>query len=430
MNHTKLKLVLLIGIISAQVCFSQEEGKSNSSKPPVFPAIIPVDKPTDRSISTAMHRLYDHWGIYEDRENELFSNFGYSEVSGFNSPKGLSVSRRDPSKILLINGKYYVWYTKRETKSPPTGSNRSHLASDVIPSADWDLAEIWYATSKDGYEWKEEGVAVPRPPKGELGWRSVSTPDVLAYKGKYYLYYQAFNKMPYSGEGDRAPASVSIADSPDGPWKAHGKIVVDFGAKGEWDEGAIHDPYPLVYNGKIYIYYKGGPYKMILHDGTGHFRIGQGVAISESPLGPFEKHPLNPVLNSGHETGLFPFKGGVAAFVSINGPEKNTIQYAPDGVNFEIASLVVAPPIAVGPYIPNAFADDGNGRGITWGLAHTSTSYRGVTHGQGVSNENMLIRFDCDLSLDVNDPEFKRHDFRFRTRTLLEEFPVPSSRKK
>jgi hypothetical protein len=62
----------------------------------------------------------------------------------------------------------------------------------VIPSTDWDLSEIWYATSEDGFVWQEQGVAVPRPAKPAPGWRSVSTPDVLFWKGKYYLYYQAF----------------------------------------------------------------------------------------------------------------------------------------------------------------------------------------------------------------------------------------------
>jgi hypothetical protein len=39
----------------------------------------------------------------------------------------------------------------------------------------------------------------------------------------------------------------------------------------------------------------------------------QGLATADNPLGPFTKHPLNPVLNSRHETTLFPFEEGVAA---------------------------------------------------------------------------------------------------------------------
>ena len=61
--------------------------------------------------------------------------------------------------------------------------------------------------------------------------------------------------------------------------------------------------------------------------------------MADNPLGPFEKHPLNPVISSGHETSLFPFKEGIAALVYKDGPEHNTIQYAEDGVNFSIASI-------------------------------------------------------------------------------------------
>ena len=49
--------------------------------------------------------------------------------------------------------------------------------------------------------------------------------------------------------------------------------------------------------------------------------------------------------------------------------EKNTIQYAPDGVNFRIAATTTLMPQAAGPYVPDAFTDTDYGRGITWGLS-------------------------------------------------------------
>ena len=82
--------------------------------------------------------------------------------------------------------------------------------NDTIPSTDWDLSEIWYATSEDGFTWEEQGVAIPRPPKPNVGWRSVSTADILKWKGKYYMYYQGF--MEASGKrGDYCPVAVSYA---------------------------------------------------------------------------------------------------------------------------------------------------------------------------------------------------------------------------
>jgi hypothetical protein len=131
------------------------------------------------------------------------------------------------------------------------------------------------------------------------------------------------------------------------------KIVVENGPPGSWDQDVIHDPYPLVYNDKIYHYDKGEM------GGAPPVRA-QGLAIAENPFGPFQKHPLNPVINSGHETSLFPFKTGLAALVSRHGLEHNTIQYSPDGVNFEVASLTgLMPSPELGMVVRNINRDEG-----------------------------------------------------------------------
>ncbi|VGO17779.1 hypothetical protein PDESU_06381 [Pontiella desulfatans] len=386
---------ILIGI-SGAAGWSLAEDVSGA-----FPFLIPPEKP-GRPLSAAVERAYDEYGGFRPESNELFTEFKYTELKGFDYNGGdATVSRRDPSKVIFANGKYYVWYTGRKTPVKPAGMSRAHLATDEVPSADWDLADIWYATSTDGFTWEEQGIAVPRPPKPQPGWRSVTTTDILEWEGKYYLYYQAF--MEASGtRGDFCPVAVSYADSPDGPWTPHGKIVIPNGAPGEWDQFSIHDPYPLVHDGKIYLYYKADfdkrpelkPSKVRM----------QGLAIADNPLGPFKKHPLNPVINSGHETTLFPFKEGVAALVIKDGMERNTIQYAEDWVNFEIASMVELMPVAAGPFVPDAFTGTKDGRGITWGLAHfvnAADDWR--------TNYSILTRFDCDLSLDLDDQEMKGH---------------------
>jgi len=334
------------------------------------------------------------------QDNELFTQFKYTRLEGFDYHGGDgTVSRRDPSRPIIVNGKYYVWYTKRNTSVPPIGSRRAAEATDTIPSTDWDLCEIWYATSTDGFTWKEQGVAVPRPPKPDLGWRSVATPDILVWKGKYYLYYQAFVE-PSGSKGDWCPATVSWSDSPEGPWTATNKQLIPFGKKGEWDQDATHDPQPVVFNGKIYTYYKAAYNKW--PDVRDKYAVGLGLAIADNPLGPFVKSRLNPVLNSGHETMFFPFKDGIASLVITDGNERSTIQYAPDGVNFEIASVVSLPPTAGAPFTPDAFTDSGNGRGITWGLCHF------VNAGTNEKPYSIMARFDCDLSLDTHDPVMKQ----------------------
>ncbi len=377
-------LFLLVGISLCMISSAQNG----------FPFELPKEKPK-RKLSAAMERNYTAYLAPRPEDNELFTQFKYTELKGFdyNNHDG-TITRRDPSKVIFANGKYYVWYTYRNTSTSPQGAEK---CNDTIPSTDWDLCEIWYATSKDGFIWEEQGVAIPRPPKPNPGWRSVSTCDILEWKGKYYLYYQGF--MQASGlRGDDCPVAVSYADSPDGPWIAYNKIVIPNGTEGEWDQYSIHDPYPLIYNGKIYLYYKSD------FDGEPRLVRMQGLAIADNPLGPFTKHPLNPVINSGHETTLFPFKEGIAALVIKDGNEHFTIQYAADGVNFEIASIVSLMPVAAGPFVSDAFTDTKNGRGITWGISHITNA---TTWDK---NHSILLRFDCDLSLDLYDSEMKNHN--------------------
>ncbi len=368
----------------------------------IFPALIPKSKPKF-PLSAATERLYDKWNPHEDRANELYSNFKYSSLEGF--PHSPLISRRDPTKIIKIGQSYHVWYTRRHTHTKPRGPQ---FATETRPSYDWDLCDIWHATSKDGFNWKEVGPAVERLPKPRYGWRSISTPDILAWKGKFYLYYQGFNEIP-GKISDRAAVSVAVSDSVWGPFKAHGEAVVDFGAPGDWDSNAIHDPFPVVFNEKIYLFYKGSAGT---RGANGTLIRAQGLAIATHPLGPFEKSQQNPVINSGHETAVFPWQEGLAALVSLDGPEKNTVQYSPDGIDWQIKSIIQVPPIAPGPFISDAYADNKNGRGITWGLCHVMDKKAGYSR---------LMRFDCDLSLDVDRPHFKHNNLRFNQATYFQE---------
>ncbi|HJN14543.1 MAG TPA: family 43 glycosylhydrolase [Armatimonadota bacterium] len=372
-----------------------------------FPSKIPLTKPTDRPLSAAMARMYDVWAPEEDRGNEFYSNFKYSRLEGFDyGDDDGRISRRDPSKVLRLSGTYHVWYTKRQTVAPPAGPSQ---ATEEVPSFDWDLAEVWYATSDDGLTWEEQGRAVERPSSGEFGCRSNCTPDILAWGGRFHLYYQAYGEIIQGG--DHCQVTVAEADSPDGPWRPLGCPVVAPSEAGAWDDACIHDPFPLIYQGRIWLFYKG---QNRTKGAPGNMSRAQGVAIADHPLGPFDKSPLNPVLNSGHETCLWPYREGIAAIVSLDGPEKNTVQYAADGLNFEMKSILQVPPIAPGPFVPDAFADNGDGRGITWGLCHINPD------AGGPCNRSILARFDCDLSRDVDWPLFKQNNLRFDEHTYFQ----------
>lgn len=392
------KISFIVLIVGIAVSCTQTPEKPKSVKNQVFPHKMPTEKP-DYPLSSAIDRMYDYPAL-RAQDNELYSLFKYTELEGFdyNDHDG-TISRRDPSRPIFVNGKYYIWYTKRDTKTPPIGAKRAAEATDVIPSTDWDLCDLWYATSEDGFKWKEEGIAVSRPAKPELGWRSIATPDILVWEGKYYLYFQAFNE-PSGLRGDWCPISMAYSDSPDGPWTHTGKPAIALGKKGDWDQDQTQDPHLIVRDGKIYLYYKAAFNKW--PEVRKKYVVCHGLAIAENPFGPFEKHPLNPVLNSGHETTFFPFKKGIAALAIKDGNERETMQYAEDGVNFKIASSVSLTPTATGFYTPDAFTNTTNGRGVTWGVCHFINA--GV---YGVNQHSIIARVDCDLSLDVHEPSMK-----------------------
>ncbi|MFI3320792.1 MAG: family 43 glycosylhydrolase [Rikenellaceae bacterium] len=360
-----------------------------------FPYTVTEATPKRQNLSVAVERAFNDYMSYRPEDNPLYTSFTYTPIEGldYNGGDG-TVSRRDPSKVIKVGDKYYMYYTKRDTKCPPIGAKNAAQCDDETPSTDWDCSEIWCATSKDGFTWSELGCSVPRANKPETGHRSVSTPDILVWKGKYYLYYQAFNE-PSGLKGDYCPVSMSYADSPEGPWTHTRKQVIPAGAEGEWDQFAVHDPYPLVHNGKIYIYYKSA------FNRPNKLWIASGIVTADDPAGPFTRSPKNPIMNSGHEVALFPFKTGVAAIVAQDGNERNTIQYAPNWDDFSIAATVDMTPTAAGAYVPDAFTNTTDGIGIKWGICHFT--FQGAP-GKGYS---ILDRFDCCLTQTDFEPAYK-----------------------
>lgn len=329
--------------------------------------------------SAAMHRYRTQWNSTEDKDNEFYTKFLYSDAVGLGLEKG--VSRRDPSSILKIDGTYFVWYTL--STGGPISKNPTEACYDeadpMVRRFSWDYGCIAYSTSTDGFHWEEKGIALYPGPAGSFDCRSVFTPDIMYTDGKYYLYYQA------TKSADENPIVIAMAwsDSPHGPWHKQEEPVL------YPDEGiaypGVMDPNLLIRDGKYWLYYVNPKYS---------------VAVADKPEGPFIKSKITPVTNSAHECHAWPYKEGVVLLVVRYGPEKNTVQYASDGLNFEIMSRVTYPPNGAGAYIADRYTNTTNGKGITWGLSHVMQDTEDHT-------EAYLVRFDCDLHQDVDWPIMK-----------------------
>ncbi|MFI3205829.1 MAG: glycosyl hydrolase [Clostridia bacterium] len=323
-------------------------------------------------MSSATKRAIDR--NYFTTNADWFCDFVETEVTGIGFEEG--VHRRDPSSIIEVDGVYYVYYTKSEGRH--VGFQTGDPYAKVFP---WDYCDLWYATSTDGKNWDEKGMIIGRGEAGSYDDRSVFTPEVLAYEGKYYLVYQVV-QHPYV---NRVFEHIAIAhsDSPCGPFVKSDAPIVMASMDGEWegeednrfrvtkkgsfDSHKVHDPilYPL--NGKFYLYYKGEPMGEQMFMGGRETKWG--VAIADNILGPYTKSEYNPVTNSGHETCLWKYNGGIAAFLRTDGVEKNTMQFAQDGINFEIMSVIKGGPEACGLFRQEESFDKPL-KAMEWGLCH------------------------------------------------------------
>lgn len=331
--------------------------------------------PEGNKLSAASKRAL----AWPERPNEWFGEFEVFDLKGDLAYED-GVVRRDPSAIINIQGKYFVWYTR--STGPTDGFATDVSKTKVFP---WDRADIWYATSEDGWTWKEEGLAIGRGDDGSYDYRSVFTPDVLVHEGRYYLSYQVLGEdytvrckehiAMASADSPHGPwiktSGPVLSPSPDGAWKGEedNRFMVE--AKGSFDSHKVHDPCILHYNGKFHLYYKGE--QMGEEITWGGRQIRHGVAIADHPLGPYKKSEFNPISNSGHEICVWPYKGGIASLITTDGPEKNTVQVSSDGINFEIVASIPTAPHAIGI---NRTLDSEKPFGVfEWGLTHQYVNY-------------------------------------------------------
>jgi len=353
-----------------------------------------------QAASAAMKRCRT-LGLKYEEDNEFYSRFRFSPAKGLGFEEG--IVRRDPTDIIKVGDVYYVWYTRTAKGPPHAGFDR---ATDTLRAYSWDLADLWYATSPDGKTWTERGVAVPRGPKGSFDHRSVFTPNVLVAGGRYYLFYQAAASLEQGrGRGDFAynVIAMSRAKSPEGPWTKAPEPILKTGPHGAFDSRNVHDPSLIVREGKYWLYYKGHPDGPLGRDTRWGVPIAWGVAMADRPEGPYIKSRLNPVICGGHETIVWPYRRGVCALL-YQGPEKFSLQFAEDGLNFVPKAYGLDVPRAAGLFRADNFIDTDRqpGPGITWGLYHT---FR-VSHGRW----HYLARFDCDLSLKRGDRIRKKNE--------------------
>ena len=185
--------------------------------------------------------------VVDDSENEFFTLFRCQSINGLGYEPG--IGRRDPSNIIRVGDTYYVWYTRIEG-SLPAGVRKATSTQRAFP---WDLAEIWYATSKNGFDWAEQGLAVTRGREGSFDDRSVFTPNILVALGNYYLVYQAV-KAPYT-QRTKNVVAMARSSTPDGPWEKFPEPILYTGSGGVW-KGSFQDTKVLFRTPTVFLLFR------------------------------------------------------------------------------------------------------------------------------------------------------------------------------
>ncbi|WP_422359633.1 glycoside hydrolase family 117 protein [Reichenbachiella sp.] len=375
MNKTFIYIALLLGWSS---CISDSSSRSLADKQASIPQQAfdrhAITNPSKMS-AASLRAFQRNYG----QDAAWYLEFSYHELKGDLAFEP-GVVRRDPSDVITVDEVMYVYYTKSIGMS--YGFGTGDPSKKVFP---WDKSDIWIAGSTDGTTWVEIGKVINRGETGSFDDRSVFTPQILVHEGRYYLVYQTV-KAPYA---NRVKNQVAMAwsNSPTGPFTKMEEPILSSSDDGVWDgnednrynvkkQGSfdshkVHDPTLVPYMGKFYLYYKGERMGERLTNAGREIRWG--VAIADQIEGPYKKSPYNPITNSGHQVCVWPYNGGVAGLMVGDGPEKNTVQWAQDGINFEIMSYLKNTPEAVGLYQKSSY--DGNEvEALGWGLCHEVTS--------------------------------------------------------
>ena len=242
----------------------------------------------------------------------------------------------DPSNIIRHNDKFYMWYTEHPKNT-----------------RGWNGGYIRCATSRDGYKWEDQGVAIYKGDYGTIDDKAAITAYVVPHDEKFYLFYSALGSL-----GKYPGITYAVADTPDGPWEKSGKKVIwPSGDMKDWDGTHSDDTNIVFFFFFWFLYYKARPQSSIhLRKKTVPTQIG--VAISDQLVGPYKKYEGNPIF-PGHAFSAWIHRNGVAAM------GYGTF-WSEDGIHFVKASDWHTR--SCGLYCPENFGTGENYRGVSWGL--------------------------------------------------------------
>jgi hypothetical protein len=148
------------------------------------------------------------------------------------------------------------------------------------------VTEISYKTSPANKLGLEKGV-MRRDPS-----------DIIKVGNLYYVWYTK------GAQNSGYNATIWYAISNDGhAWSEKGEALAR-GPVDSWDEQSVFTPNILVADGKYWLFYTAVP-KPFINSGLNITKTGIGIAVSESPDGPWRKLETNPILSASEDPKQF-----------------------------------------------------------------------------------------------------------------------------
>lgn len=247
---------------------------------------------------------------------------------------------------------------------------------------------IWYATSKDdGYNWKEQGEILGLGKKDMFDWQATFTPNIFFSKGKYYLYYTGVKPTPGNAKGEFENNSTT-----------------DITAIGVAMSDSPDGPFKRVSEEPILkvsvepekfdsyrvddaaLLYRNGLY-WLYHKGRSRVNEAAGPAHTQMGVA-FSSSPEGPFTK--YDKPILPQSHEVMIWqegygIGALSSLSSTLEFAPDGIDFTSNKLSVK--VKSFPKAPGAYRSD---------LTSPSTEGKGLTWGISMvhnGDECYLIRY-------------------------------------
>jgi hypothetical protein len=130
----------------------------------------------------------------------------------------------------------------------------------------------------------------PRTAKGPVIPGLFADPHIATFGGRYYLYPTTDGYAGWSGTYYKAFSSTDLVS-----WTDHG-VILDHGPDVSWADNSAWAPAVATLGGRYYLYFSGGL-------ASGNTAKQLGVAVADSPTGPFRDALGRPLVRSDQFSG-------------------------------------------------------------------------------------------------------------------------------